>query len=160
MDSTLFYITLQVLLLGCRNSRLGRIWLGSLSTLLAFPLQLLQLPDSIVLQTQTMAVTNIDICPSSSISNCYSTRPNQIAKACYSIDEWSSLLFSDLVDRNGLSSDGNTPVGGKTKCFVRFIIIDTFESFNDGIFFSQLCIECFLLLLTQFRINVVWATSL
>jgi hypothetical protein len=73
-----------------------------------------------------MTIANIDICPSSTISNCYSARPHQIANAYNSIDKWSSLLFSDLADRNGLSGDGNSPIGSKAKRLVWFIIIDTF----------------------------------
>lgn len=160
MESILFYINIKLLLFGCRNRCLWRIRLRSLSTLFTFHLQLLQFTNRVVLKTQTMTVSNIDIGPSSAISNCYSARPNKIANACNSIDEWSSLLFSNLVDGNGLSSDWNTPVCCKTKCFIRLIIIDAFEPFNNWIFFSQLCIECFLLLFAQFWINVIWATSL
>lgn len=85
--------------------RFGRIGLGTLGLIFALNLQLLQLSDLIVLLAQTMSISDVDVDPTSSVSNSHSPRPHQVAQTRNTVDEGGAFLLANLIHRHSFSRD-------------------------------------------------------
>ena len=132
----LFWVKIKLLLLHYWYRCFGWVRLRSLCSLVTLYLKLFQLTNCIVMKTKAVPIAYVDIGPTSSISNCDSSRPNQITETCNSINNWCSLLLSNLIYWHSLASNRNTPISCKSKCFTRFIIIDAFKPLENRILLS------------------------
>lgn len=107
-----------------------------------------------------MAIANVDIGPSSAVANSDCSRPHQIAKYCYSINERSAFEFANLIHRHCFSSNGGCPICSESECFIGLVLRYALKTIDKRILLSQLCIQCLFLLLWQLRVHVIGASTL
>ena len=157
----IFYVNQYLLLLGHHHCwSLWGVGLWFLHGVCRLHLQLFQLPNLVVLLTQSMPVPYVDIGPSSSVANRDCPRPNLVPQTSNSVDQIGSLLLSYLAHRDCLPSDDVGPISSEAHSLVRLILWNSLEPLNHRIFLAQLSGNCLFLLFWQFGINVVWASSL
>lgn len=102
------------ILLGCwllfHNRNLLRIWFWILFFWLTFYMKIIQLLYQAVLLTQSLSVSYVNVRPSTSESNRSCSWPNLVSQQDTCIKSRLTLLLTNKIDWNSLSTKLNSPV--------------------------------------------------